>query len=301
MKAMNDSSQEVAQTNTAAPAKEPRTVKGLFENEDIKRRISDILGKKAATFSTSVVQLVNQTPQLAGCEPVSVINAAMVSATLDLPLNPNLGFAYVIPYYGRDKAGNTIQQAQFQIGYKGIKQLALRTGLFLHLNQTDVRLGEIKNRDRLSGEIEFEWIESEEQRLNTPIIGYVSFFKLQNGFTSTFYMSVEEIEAHALKYSKNYAKYKSGLWATDRKGMSEKTVTKLNLSKNAPLSVDDLNVRNLVQGLQADQAVINDFDNFDEGLEYVDNADEAEFELLPEEEANKMEEEAMRSIKAKKQ
>lgn len=269
------------QTNTP-PAEAPQkkvTIKSLFENEAMKKRVTEILGKRAATFTTSVIQLVNQSRDLAECEPSSVVNAAMVAATLELPLNNNLGFAYVIAYNDKDAAGNWGKVAQFQLGYKGFKQLAMRTGQFLNINQTDVRLGEIKKRDRLTGIIDFEWIESEEERLAAPIIGYVSFFQLQNGFSSTHYMSVEEIEAHAKKYSKVYAKSGGGLWKTDKKGMSEKTVTKLNLSKNAPLSVEDKATQQLVRAIKVDQSVINDFDDNDGGFHYPDN-EEGEFEIV---------------------
>lgn len=267
------------QNQTPSLTEKKVTVKSLFENESMKARIHEILGKKAATFTTSVIQLVNQSNELSECEPTSVVNAAMVSATLELPLNSNLGFAYVIPYNAKDKKGNWLKVAQFQLGYKGFKQLAMRTGQFLNINQTDVRLGEIKKRDRLTGNIEFEWIDDEQKRLDTPIVGYVSFFQLQNGFASTFYMSVEEIEAHAKKYSKVYQKNGTGLWKDDKKGMSEKTVTKLNLSKNAPLSVEDKATQQLVKAIRVDQSVISDFDDNEGGFDYPDN-EEAEFEIL---------------------
>lgn len=268
------------------------SVKALFESEAMKSRVQEILGKNAATFTTSVIQLVNQSKELAECDPVSVVNAAMVAATLELPLNSNLGFAYVIAYNVKQPDGSWAKVAQFQLGYKGFKQLAMRTGQFLNINQTDVRLGEIKKRDRLTGIIEFEWIDDEKKRLETPIVGYVSFFQLQNGFSSTHYMSVEELEAHALKYSKVYAKSKSGLWKDDKPGMSQKTVTKLNLSKNAPLSVEDKASQNLVNALRADQAVIKDFDGFNNGdIDYPDN-DEAEFEILDNEKKSGVAEDA---------
>lgn len=284
-----------------APAQKKVTVKSLFENEAMKARVQEILGKNAATFTTSVIQLVNQSKELAECEPLSVVNAAMVAATLELPLNQNLGFAYVIAYNVKQPDGSWAKVAQFQLGYKGFKQLSLRTGQFKTINQTDVRLGEIKSRDRLRGTIDFEWIESEEARLKAPIIGYVSFFQLSNGFSSTFYMSVEEIEAHARKYSKVYAKNGNGLWKDDKKGMSEKTVTKLNLSKNAPLSVEDKANQNLVHALRADQAVINNFDDFESGVQYPDNdTHEAEYTFVDAEaDAAAMEAETMEKINAK--
>lgn len=276
--------------------KKQTTIKSVFEKDAMKAKLKEVLGKKAATFTTSVLQLVSQSKELAECDPISVVNAAMVAATLELPINQNLGFAYVIPYNVRDGNGWK-KAAQFQLGYKGFKQLALRTGQFKTIHQTDVRLGEVKGRDRLTGEFEFEWIDREAERLKAPIVGYVSFFELLNGFKSTFYMSVEELEAHARKYSKVYAKSGVGLWKEDKKGMCEKTVTKLNLSKNAPISVEDKATENLIRGLRSDQSVINDFDNI-EDVDYIDNDGDEVFEDGTQ--AESMENEAMNLINSKK-
>ena len=254
--------------NTTVAKKE--TVKSLFESPDIKQRIAAILDKNAPQFITSVIQLVNSDKNLAECKPLSVINAAMTAATLNLPLNNNLGFAYVVPYNVNVGNNQWEKQAQFQLGYKGFKQLAQNTGRFAILNQTDVREGELKKQNRLTGEIDFEWIEDAEARLKAKIIGYVSYFKLTNGFVSILYMTDAEIEQHARQYSKVYKKDGTGggLWKTDRNAMALKTVTKLNISKNAPLSIVD---KNLAVALQADQAVIREFNNENQTYDYVDN------------------------------
>lgn len=254
--------------NTSVAKKE--TVKSLFESPEIKQRIAAILDKNAPQFITSVIQLVNSDKNLAECKPISVINAAMTAATLNLPLNNNLGFAYVVPYNSRQGDGTWLKEAQFQLGYKGFKQLAQNTGRFAILNQTDVREGELKKQNRLTGEIDFEWIEDAEARLKAKIIGYVSYFKLTNGFVSILYMTDAEIEQHARQYSKVYKKDGTGggLWKTDRNAMALKTVTKLNISKNAPLSIVD---KNLAVALQADQAVIREFNNENQTYDYVDN------------------------------
>lgn len=254
--------------NTNVAKKE--TVKSLFESPEIKQRIAAILDKNAPQFITSVIQLVNSDKNLAECKPLSVINAAMTAATLNLPLNNNLGFAYVVPYNVSIGNNQWEKQAQFQLGYKGFKQLAQNTGRFAILNQTDVREGELKKQNRLTGEIDFEWIEDAEARLKAKIIGYVSYFKLTNGFVSILYMTDAEIEQHARQYSKVYKKDGTGggLWKTDRNAMALKTVTKLNISKNAPLSIVD---KNLAVALQADQAVIREFNNENQTYDYVDN------------------------------
>ena len=254
--------------NTNVAKKE--TVKSLFESPEIKQRIAAILDKNAPQFITSVIQLVNSDKNLAECKPISVINAAMTAATLNLPLNNNLGFAYVVPYNVSVGNNQWEKQAQFQLGYKGFKQLAQNTGRFSILNQTDVREGELKKQNRLTGEIDFEWIEDAEARLKAKILGYVSYFKLTNGFVSILYMTDAEIEQHARQYSKVYKKDGTGggLWKTDRNAMALKTVTKLNISKNAPLSIVD---KNLAVALQADQAVIREFNNENQTYDYVDS------------------------------
>lgn len=182
------------------------TIKNLFAREDVVEKFKELLGKRAAQFMTSVLQIAANDDKLAKCEAMSVYNAAATAATLDLPLNNNIGFAFIIAYkttYTDDQGKTQVKYlAQFQMAAKGYRQLALRTGQFLNLNSTDVREGEIKHRDRLSGEITFEWIQDETERLSKKIVGYVSFFKLINGFSQTFYMPIEKITAHAIQYSK---------------------------------------------------------------------------------------------------
>lgn len=152
--------------------------------------------------------------------------------------------------------------AQFQIGSKGFKQLALRTGQFEIINETDVREGEIKHYDRLSGAIEFEWIQDETEREKRKVVGYVSYFKLLNGYSQTYYMPIEKLEAHGKKYSQTFKKG-FGLWKDDFDAMCRKTVIKLNLSKNAPLSVE------MQKAVTADQGIVNDAETVD--VTYVDN------------------------------
>jgi recombination protein RecT len=149
--------------------------------------------------------------------------------------------------------------AQFQLGYKGFIQLSQRSGQFQTLNATDVREGEIKEFNRLTGEITFEW---SDDRMQKPVIGYVAYFKLLNGFEKSLYMTVEELKNHGDKYSKTF-KMKNGLWATDFNAMAMKTVTKLLLAKYAPLSVD------MQRAVITDQSVIKDAETLD--IDYVDN------------------------------
>lgn len=283
-------------TPTTSPAPEltaKKDVKSLFEKPEIANRIKAILDKNAPQFVTSVIQLVNSSNDLAECEPMSVINSAMVATTLNLPLNNNLGLAYIIPYNNRIKGRNGQPDrwekvAQFQLGYRGLKLLAQNTGRFLLLNETDVREGEIAGRDRLTGEITFNWITDDAEREKKPVIGYLSFLKLTNGFSSTLYMTNEELETHARKYSKVYKSDGTGggLWKTDRPAMAIKTVCKLNIYRNAVLSIID---NSLSTAIKADQAIISDVDNAGvPSFNYADNPTEnAEFEVVNETPADK--------------
>lgn len=248
-------------------------VKGIstFLNSDaIKNKFTEILGQKGVGFISSVLSVVNSNQSLANADQNSIYTAALMAASLDLPINQNLGLAYIVPYNAKQSDGTIKQMAQFQLGYKGFKQLAQRTGQFKYINESDVKQGEIKSYDRLTGEIIFEWIQDPAERLKLPVIGYVSYFELLNGFKSTFYMSMEEVESHAKKYSQTYKKYGTGLWKDEKDGMAKKTVAKLNLSKNAPLSIE------MQKAIVADQAVIKS-DSFvneetvDIETQYVDN------------------------------
>lgn len=258
------------------------TLKSVFDKDDVKQRFKDMLGTKAQGFITSVLQIANSNDLLKKADPISIYTAAATAATLDLPLNNSLGFAYIIPYNisTTDAQGKDckIVVAQFQIGYKGFKQLALRTGQFLNLNSTDVREGELIKQDRLTGEIQFNWIQDQNERLSKKIVGYVSYFKLLNGFESPFYMTIEELTAHGKKYSQTFKKG-FGQWKDDFNGMCLKTVTKLNLSKNAPLSIDSNN--SISRAVLSDQALIKDVDTIE--VEYIDNDKEESTEPTVEE------------------
>lgn len=242
------------------------TAKSLFNKDEVKQKFQELLGKRASSFITSVLQIVASNSYLQKADPNSIYHSAAVAATLDLPLNSALGFACIVPFNEsyKDENGNwkKKQVAQFQIMYKGFKQLALRSGQFLTIHGTDVREGELIKRDRLRGMIEFKWEENEEIRKALPVIGYVSYFELLNGFSQTFYMTTSEIFDHAKKYSQTFQADK-GRWKDDFPAMALKTVTKLNLSKNAPLSID------MQKAMITDQSVIKDSDTLD--VTYSDN------------------------------
>lgn len=245
------------------------TTKNLFARDEVRGKFQEMLGKRATSFITSVLQIVASNKLLAKAEPHSVYHAAAAAATLDLPLNNNLGFAYIVPYNEstKDPKGNwiTVQVAQFQMGWRGFVQLAQRSGQYKTINAVDVREGEIIGYNRLTGEITFKWEQDEDKRESLPIIGYVSYFELLNGFSKIFYMGVKKIKAHAKRYSKTYQKDK-GQWVENFDSMALKTVIKLNISKFGPLSVD------MQKALTFDQAVIKDSDTMD--VEYADGTGE---------------------------
>jgi recombination protein RecT len=157
------------------------STKQFFERDEVKKKFQELMGKRSTAFMTSVLQIVSQNQLLAQAEPTSIYQAAAVAATLNLPINNNLGYAYIVPYKN---------QAQFQLGYKGLKQLAQRSGRFKLLNDAVVKEGEIKSLDRLTGTIEFDWIQDDAKRLAAKTVGYVSYFLLDNGFSQTFMQDV---------------------------------------------------------------------------------------------------------------
>ena len=232
----------------------------VLMNPKTKNYLSEMLGKKSDQYVNNIAALVGNDKKLQECEPMSVIMAGIKATALDLPLDNNLGFAYVIPF--RDKKNNTTL-AQFQLSYKGFIQLAMRSGAFKTINTTDVREGEIISSDFLSGENVYQRL-PEEERLKAKVIGYVAYFKLLSGFEKSKYMSVEEIKAHAKQYSQTY-KQGFGIWVDNFEQMALKTPLKMLLSKYAPMSVEMKNA------IMADQTIKRDIDADDE---YADNEKE---------------------------
>lgn len=228
------------------------TTKELFSDEKIRAKFQEMLGKKAQGFIVSVLQVVASNELLKAADPNSIYNSAMVAATLDLPLNNNLGFAYIVPYKVKGKP-----VAQFQIGYKGFIQLAQRTGQFKHIGATRVFEGQLVENDPLFGP-KFNWA----GKTSDKVIGYAAAFSLINGFQKITYSTREEVMSHGAKYSQSF-KAGFGLWKDEPDVMALKTVIKLLLSKYAPMSID------LQKALITDQGVINSEDGTD--VTYLDN------------------------------
>jgi recombination protein RecT len=203
-----------------------QTLKGLLASPALKKRFEEILDKRAPQFMTSIVNLYSSDPVLQKCEPMSVISAAMVAATLDLPVDKNLGYAWIVPY------GN---KAQFQLGYRGYVQLALRTGQYKSINVIEVYEGELKKWNRLTEELEIDF----DARVSDAVIGYAAYFELVNGFKKTVYWTKDQVEKHRQKYSKS-----GHSWKENYDAMAMKTVLRNMLAKWGILSIEMQNAFN---------------------------------------------------------
>ena len=244
-----------------APVKS-KTLRKLFNNPIIKTKIEQLVGKNSATFATSVMQIANSNTMLRTADPTSIFNAACMAATLNLPLQNGLGFAYIVPFKNNKERK---VEAQFQIGYKGFIQLAQRSGQFKRLVALPVYKKQLIKKDFING-FEFDWEQEPEQNENP--IGYYAYFKLVNDFSAELYMSHDDIIKHAQRYSQTFKKG-FGVWHDNFEAMALKTVIKLLLSKQAPLSVE------MQQAVLADQAVVKDVEN--QEFNYADNIQNAEF------------------------
>ncbi len=237
--------------NQIAPQQQaPLTIKGLFNSDSTKKRFEELLGKKAQGFISSVLQISMNNKLLANADPKTILNAAVTAAALDLPINQNLGFSWIVPYKG---------QAQFQMGWKGYVQLALRTGQYTNINVIEVYQNQFKSFNTLTEELDADFSKEPE---GDPI-GYVCYFKLINGFSKTVYWSKEKVIKHAQKYSQSYGKGRMSPWNDPDQfpEMAKKTVLKNTISKWGIMSID-------MQTAQlADQAVQVEENNF----RYVDN------------------------------
>lgn len=244
--------------------KKQRPFKDLIKDDHVKERFQEMMGKNAQSFLMSVLNCVQNNAKLAECEPQSILMASAVAGTLGLPIDPNLGQAYIIPYNVKvkepGKPDRWIKKAQFQIGYKGLIQLGHRSQQFKGMNSIEVREGEYKGIDRMTGEMEFDWIQDDDAREKLPVIGFLGYFKLINGFEKSMYMTKAKMTAHGVKYSKTF---KFGQWQDDFVGMGKKTVLKLLIDKYAPKSVD------MQKAIKTDQAIVDDYEG--NRLNYADN------------------------------
>jgi recombination protein RecT len=240
-----------APPQTTTVVQQPQTLGAMLKRIDVVKRFEEMLGKKAPGFVSSILSLQKTNAQLATADPRSIISAAAIAASLDLPINPNLGYAYIVPY------GN---QAQFQMGWKGFVQLAQRSNQYRTINATEIYEGEIISHDRLTGQIEID----ETKRTSDKIVGYLAYFRLLTGFEKVLFMTTEQVRAHGQKYSKSFSRAGTP-WQVNFDAMALKTVVKLLLAKWGPMSIE---TQVFQKGLRFDQAVVTDRE-----LSYADNPD----------------------------
>jgi recombination protein RecT len=259
----------MAVQNSLVKQNQKQTFSAFLAQDAMKKKINEMVGgEKGQQFVTSIISAVSTNPQLAECDNASIVSAALLGQALNLSPSPQLGQYYMVPF-NDNKRGCKV--AQFQIGYKGYIQLAIRSGQYKKLNVLAIKEGELKKYDPLNEEIEVELIENEEEREKATTIGYYAMFEYLNGFRKTIYWSKEKMEAHALKYSMGYrAKKGYTFWEKDFDGMAYKTMLRQLISKWGIMSVD----LTMQKALESDMAVINDNGTYD----YIDNSNDFEME-----------------------
>lgn len=239
----------------------------LLDSEKMRGRFDELLGKRAPQFISSLVTMVNADATLTQIfyeAPMTIIQAGLKAASYDLPIDPALGFAYIVPFKNRKQDGSYKTEAGFIMGYKGMEQLCLRTGAYARVpDAVDVREGELVHYDRLTGDCEFAWIEDEDAREKLPIVGYAGYFRLKNGAEKTIYMTVKQIEAHEKKNRKG--QYMGKGWRDDFDSMARKTVLRRLISHYGLMSIDYQNTTEKDLNAFQDAVLKDDTD----GGEYV--------------------------------
>lgn len=255
----------MAVKNSLANKTNKASLTAYLSNDAVKNQINNVIGgKNGQRFIASIVSAVQATPSLKECDNASIVSSALLGESLKLSPSPQLGHYYMVPF-NDSKRGCKV--AQFQLGYKGYIQLAIRSGQYKKINVVAIKEGELVRFDPLNEEIEVNLIQDEEERENANTIGYYAMFEYTNGFRKAIYWSKAKMEAHALKYSKGY-KAKKGytFWEKDFDGMAFKTMLRQLISKWGIMSID------MQTAIDSDMAVINE----DGSRDYVDNYEEAE-------------------------
>lgn len=260
----------------------PKTFSAFLTSDAIKHKINEMVGgRDGQRFITSIISAVSTNPALSECEHSTILSAAMLGESLKLSPSPQLGQYYMVPF--KDKK-RSCKVAQFQLGYKGYIQLAIRSGYYKKLNVLAIKQGELIRFDPLEEEIEVNLVENDTEREALPTIGYYAMFEYQNGFKKAMYWSREKMMAHADKYSmafsaKAFEKLQAGeipekdlwkyssFWYKDFDGMAYKTMLRQLISKWGIMSID------LQKAMDGDMGTINE----DGSVDYVDNyaADES--------------------------
>ena len=249
--------------NSLANRQQKTGLTAYLTNDAVKRQINNVVGgKNGDRFIASIVSAVQVNSDLQECTNQSILSAALLGESLKLSPSPQLGQYYMVPFKNNKKG---CKEAQFQLGYKGYIQLAIRSGHYKKLNVLASKEGELVRFDPLNEEIEVNLIDDEEVREEAKTIGYYAMFEYTNGFRKAMYWSKKKMEAHALKYSKGYAAKKGyTFWEKDFDGMAYKTMLRQLISKWGIMSIDMQNA------MESDMAVIHE----DGTKDYVDTVSE---------------------------
>ena len=250
---------EVAQAleKVQAPVAAVSSLESLLKSVTIKAKFEEILGKKTPGFISSILSVYNMSKDLRACDPKTIVASAAVAATLDLPINPSLGFAHIVPYKGR---------AQFQMGWRGFVQLGIRSGQYEDMNASEVYDDEIESWNPITGELRFTdpktWQMRDEGKID-KVVGFMASFKLLNGFHKSAYMTKSQAIAHGRRFSQSFDSEK-GMWKKNPNAMCLKTLIKLLLSKWGIMSIE------MQKAQRYDQAIIKDMEGKE--IEYADAA-----------------------------
>lgn len=241
-KIQNQLAKSANQQVAPAPQSVNQLMNTMLDGEKLRGRFNELLGNRSAQFVSSLVSMVNGSPELQKAfyeAPMTVIQAGLKAAAFDLPIDQNLGYAYIVPFKNnkKDAQGNWTSkyEATFILGWKGMHQLALRTGAYKTINVVDIREGELKGYNRLTEETEIEFIDDDDLRESKPIIGYLGYYRLVNGAEKTIYMTVKQIENHEKKFRKG--QYMGKGWRDDFDAMARKTVYRKLIGKWGVMSI----------------------------------------------------------------
>lgn len=254
-------------SNSLTAQNKKSTFSVFMASDAVKNKINQMMsGKDGGKFITSLISLVANNPAIAKCEHSTILASALLGESLKLSASPQLGQYYIVPF---NDTKNHRTVAQFQLGYKGYIQLAIRSGFYKKLNVLAIKEGELKNYNPLDETLEVTLIEDDNIREQTETIGYYAMFEYQNGFTKTLYWSKAKMEAHAQKYSQAYrSDLQKGntysFWSKDFDGMAFKTMLRQLISKWGLMSID------FQTAIQNDMAVISENGQ----PQYVDNDQE---------------------------
>lgn len=245
----------------------PQTgIAAYLNNEEVKSNILSVVGEKnAKNFISSIVSAVQTTPALQKCTKISILNAALLGQALNLTPSPQLAMFYMVPYKNKG-----VDEAQFQLGWKGYVQLAIRSGQYRKIVTSEVREGEIKEFNPITEEFKLDPVLDVQKRLSLPVIGYYAMLELTNGFRKEIFWTKEKMEDHAKQYSKGYASDLRNntaytFWSKNFDDMAKKTMLRQLISKWGIMSIE------MQSAFESDMAVID----ADGNKRYVDNEDYA--------------------------